>query len=39
MEGIRRLEELVAANNEIVTADIHVVVMALLVEVVDDNIN
>lgn len=35
MEGIRRLEELIAANSEIVTSDIHAVVLALLVEVKD----
>ena len=34
MNGIRRLEELTISNPEIVSADVHVVTMALIVEVV-----
>lgn len=33
MEGIRRLEDLITTNSDVVIGDIHVVVLALLVEV------
>lgn len=33
MEGIRRLEELITSHSDIVTPEVHIIVLALLEEV------